>query len=576
MVVVLPTVMSGVGIGLEHLQRATPIISGFLLGYVAILPLLGRLSDLLGREPVFAGCLLAFAFGSVLTATAHGLGVLVVGRALQGLGGGGLIPVALSLVAAQWPPQARGLPLGIVGAVQELGSVLGPLYGAAVVAVAGWRTIFWLNLPLAAVLGTAFFLSRPVAAEHAEPRQPPARSGGFDFVGAALLGLGLAVLATALDAPAQLTDSVTLGGWLTPGAGGASWGPFTSRLALAGAGVLAAFVAWELLCPHAYRPLVAFRRLPDLLVEADVAGAALLAGFLACVVVLFSTADPGHQLVASSAPVVAPVGLGCLGAFAWRQGKARQPLLQPRSLAARPAWGALVVNLALGGALMAALIDVPFFARATIDPHSQVDAALVLLRFLVAVPLGAVLGGLLTRRSGRGPAVATMGMLLSAAMFVAMTSWSARALSVDWTVLGVTWPFRQSDVELVACGLGFGLVISPLNAAVLDHVEARLHGLATSLTVVARTVGMLAGLSALTAIGLRRFYEAQARIGSPFTLCPASPGSCPAYDRATNRALLAELHTIFAGAAVCALIAAVLAGLLLRSRGRLTPATVED
>jgi MFS family permease len=149
-VVALPSIMDSVGLGLDNLQRATPIISGFLLGYVAVLPLLGRLADLVGRRPVFVACLLAFAAGSVITASAHTLGLLVAGRALQGLGGGGLVPVTLALVAAYWPVDRRGVPLGVVGAVQELGSVLGPLYGAVVVAAAGWRWIFWLNLPWSA------------------------------------------------------------------------------------------------------------------------------------------------------------------------------------------------------------------------------------------------------------------------------------------------------------------------------------------------------------------------------------------------------------------------------------------
>ncbi|MDQ6836827.1 MAG: MFS transporter, partial [Actinomycetota bacterium] len=78
-VAVLPSIMAGVGLGVDHLQQATPIISGFLLGYTVVLPLLGRLSDAVGRAPVFVACLTGFAAGSVLTATAHTLPVLVVG-----------------------------------------------------------------------------------------------------------------------------------------------------------------------------------------------------------------------------------------------------------------------------------------------------------------------------------------------------------------------------------------------------------------------------------------------------------------------------------------------------------------
>src|SRR3954467_15134833 len=120
-VLALPDILTGVGIGLDELQRATPIIGGFLLGYTATLPLLGRLADLRGGVPVLVGCLVLFALGSLLTATAGGLGAAVTGRGLQGIGAGGLVPATLALVADRWPPERRALPLGVVGAVQEAG-----------------------------------------------------------------------------------------------------------------------------------------------------------------------------------------------------------------------------------------------------------------------------------------------------------------------------------------------------------------------------------------------------------------------------------------------------------------------
>src|SRR3954462_14400015 len=154
-VLALPDILTGIGVGIDELQRATPIIGGFLLGYTATLPLLGRLADLRGRLPVLVGCLLLFALGSLLTATAAGLGPAVAGRCLQGIGAGGLVPATLALVADRWPPERRALPLGVVGAVQEAGAVLGPLAGAAVPAVADGRAFFWLTrfLALALALG---------------------------------------------------------------------------------------------------------------------------------------------------------------------------------------------------------------------------------------------------------------------------------------------------------------------------------------------------------------------------------------------------------------------------------------
>ena len=80
----------------------------------------GRLSDLYGRRPLLFLCLAVFAGGSLVTASATDLGSVVAGRALQGLGGGGLVPVTLALVADLWPPERRSVPLGVIGGVQEL------------------------------------------------------------------------------------------------------------------------------------------------------------------------------------------------------------------------------------------------------------------------------------------------------------------------------------------------------------------------------------------------------------------------------------------------------------------------
>ena len=160
-VLALPDMMQTVGLAVDELQRAAPIVSGFLLGYVAVLPLIGRIADLRGRLPVLVGSLVVFALGSLVTAAAYDLPSMVTGRFLQGVGGGGLVPATLALVADLYPPHRRGVPLGVVGAVQELGSVLGPLYGAVVLAVADWQAIFAINLAVGLVLAVALRLRSP-------------------------------------------------------------------------------------------------------------------------------------------------------------------------------------------------------------------------------------------------------------------------------------------------------------------------------------------------------------------------------------------------------------------------------
>jgi hypothetical protein len=109
-------------------------------------------------------------------------------------------------------------------------------------------------------------------------------------------------------------------------------------------------------------------------------------------------------------------------------------------------------------------------------------------------------------------------------------------------------------------------VVAPVNAVLLAVTPASVHGSASALAVVARTIGMLVGLALLTAVALRRFTAQVAGIGSPFELCPRTPTNCAVYDRATEAAVLTQLHTVFAGAALAAALAAVAALALLRTR----------
>jgi MFS family permease len=531
-VLALPDILTGVGVGLDELQRASPVIGGFLLGYTATLPLLGRLADLRGRVPVLVGCLLLFAFGSLLTATAVSLGPAVAGRGLQGIGAGGLVPATLALVADRWPPERRSLPLGVVGAVQEAGAVLGPLAGAAVLAVADWRAIFWLNLLLGLGLAVGVGVGGRV-------RRP-------DPVGLVLAAPALLALALQLAAPAALVEDVTGGLLYVPVVSSVGFStPLVLVAVLAGAAAIVRSIARP---ERAVLPVVGLR---GLAAEVDVLGSALVVLTLGSLVWAFAAADPATQVVAYG-PVLLALAAVAGVAFLLHERRTPEPVLPLRALRPVGAWGAMVVNLLVGVALVAALVDVPLFARNTTTPGDQFGAALVLLRLLVAVPVGAVAGGWLCR-SVAPRFVAAGGTGLAAVAFVAMTGWDATSLD------GV-----GATVVLLAAGLGFGLAIAPVNTVLLAATGSDVHGTASALAVVARTVGMLLGLSLLTAVALRRFTAEVAAIGSPIELCPRSPAHCPAYDTATNAAILSQLHTVFAGAAVAAGLAAIAAVSLLR------------
>ncbi len=534
----LPDMMGSVGLSIDELQRAAPIVSGFLLGYVAMLPLIGRIADLRGRTPVLVAALLVFAFGSLVTAAAYDLPSLVGGRFLQGVGGGGLVPVTLALVADLYPAERRGVPLGVVGAVQELGSVLGPLYGAVVLTFGTWRDIFWINMAAGLVLAAA--VATLTAHPAAQPDTPRRRR--LDWIGLLLLALALAAMLLVMRQPNSLVTSVALGGPFVPFTdGGSIW---FSQIGAVAVVLALALLGWLLIAP---RPLV---DLPDWwrsVREADLVGAGLLSVALGGVILAFATADPEVQVFSPAGVwylVLAAVA-GVL--FALHNRRSTAPLIPRRAFAERPAWGALLVSFFVGAALIAALVDIPIFARITVAEGSQIKAALVLVEFLVALPVGALAGGVLTKRVSAGPLTAA-GMVLAAVGFWLMAGWGFESLDSVW-----------SSAVLAATGFGFGLALAPVNAALLASTEDSVHGVTSALLVVSRMVGMLVGISALTTIGLRRYYAVESGIPSPNDVCSDGRTRCAAYTRLIEQAGIEQLQAIFLGAVICAVVAAAAA-----------------
>ncbi|WP_240641103.1 MFS transporter [Nocardioides ferulae] len=539
-VLALPDMMTDAGIPIDELQRAAPIVSGFLLGYVAMLPLIGRIADLRGRLPVLVAGLVLFAFGSLVTTLAYDMPSMVAGRFLQGVGGGGLVPATLALVADLYPPHRRAVPLGVVSAVQEIGSVVGPLLGAVVLALADWRGIFLLNLAVGLALAAAV---RALGRRSGSAPEPA--PGRFDLLGAVFGTATLLLGGLLFVRPPDVLRDLYWGQLFIPYAGDGRW---LTPLGLATvAAALLTLARWL----TARRPLVDLRGWWGAAREADLGGATLLAIALGGVVLAFATADPEIQ-VFSDRGWWYLLGSGLAGAgFVVHLRRAQAPLLPRGALRRTPAWGAVLVSFFVGAALIAALIDIPLFARTTVHPDSQLAAALVLLRFLVALPVGAVAGGYLTRRLGSGP-VTAVGMASAAVGFWLMSRWEFDSLE-QWT----------ATIPLVLGGLGFGLALAPVNAAVLAATEHAVHGVVSAMVVVARMVGMLVGISALTTLGLRAYYAEQADLPPAREVCDGST-RCAEFTDLIRSAGIAQEHTVFLGAAVCALVAAGLALLLFR------------
>jgi MFS family permease len=170
---VLPAVVADLDVPIQTgLDEAAWAVSGYLLAYAVSMTFMGRISDLWGRRRVYLLCLIIFYLGSWWVAASPGwpadltyriaralaggrpdhslmaLYAMIFGRVLQAFGAGALVPVSMALVADLYPPDRRALPLGLIGAVDTAGWVLGHLYGGIMVQFFAWPVLFWINLPL--------------------------------------------------------------------------------------------------------------------------------------------------------------------------------------------------------------------------------------------------------------------------------------------------------------------------------------------------------------------------------------------------------------------------------------------
>ncbi len=415
-VTIMTDIMRDVGIPINKLQQVTPIITWYLLGYIAAMPLLGRLSDRFGRKLVLQASLLGFAAGSVVTAMSTDLTMLVIGRLIQGIASGALLPVTLALAADLWAARSRAAVLGGIGAAQELGSVLGPLYGIAVVLMlSDWQYVFWINLPLTVIAMVMIHFSLPGHDRSAEPER-------VDVVGGILLAIALGLAVIGLYNPA-----------------------------------------------------------PD--------GKQVL---------------PHYGLLLVGGAIVAAITFGLWERFA------RTRLIEPVGVRFVPFLASLGTSVCAGAALMVTLVNVELFGQGVLG-KDQTGAAFLLLHFLIALPIGALVGGWIATRIG-DKLVATVGMVIAAGAYWLVSKWGVDVLSVRHD-LGL-FSLPALDTDLALAGIGLGLVIGPLTSAALRVVPAAQHGIASSLVVVARMTGMLVGVAALSAWGLYRFNQILAALPS--------------------------------------------------------------
>jgi EmrB/QacA subfamily drug resistance transporter len=196
----LPTIVGDLG-GITHLSW---VVTGYLLAATVVGPLYGKLGDLYGRKTLLQIAIVLFLIGSALCGVSQNMTELIAFRAIQGLGGGGLIVTTIAVVGDIIAPRDRGRYQGFFGGVFGVSTVIGPLLGGFFVDNLSWRWIFYINLPLGlvalAVIG-AVFRARP---DHVQHR--------IDYLGAAALTAGLSaiVLATSLGGTTYAWDSTPI------------------------------------------------------------------------------------------------------------------------------------------------------------------------------------------------------------------------------------------------------------------------------------------------------------------------------------------------------------------------------
>ncbi len=227
---VLPKIMADLQVPIDtELNRATWVISGYLLAYTISMTFMGRLSDLYGRRATYLLCLGIFVAGSAAVALAPTLNGVIAGRVVQAFGAGALVPIALALASDLFAPDRRAMAFGVIAAVDTAGWMVGHLYGGVLMrAFDSWRLLFWVNLPLGII---AFGLTWWALRELPMQRVP----GTFDWPGALLITASLTMLNLGLSAGAELGQTDFYGQAAGPS-------PYALPLVLASIVLLAAFV----------------------------------------------------------------------------------------------------------------------------------------------------------------------------------------------------------------------------------------------------------------------------------------------------------------------------------------------
>ena len=383
----MPTVVASLG----GLDRYSWVFSAYLLTSTASVPLWGRLSDLYGRRRVYLAAIGLFLVGSTLAGVSQSMLQLVLFRAVQGLGAGGLIPLALTIIGEIYTLAERTRMQAVFSSVWGVSSIAGPLVGGFITDSISWRWVFYLNLPIGLI--------------------------------------------------AALIVHHTLG----PTRGCRAWGPLPEH---ARAGKVT--VDWQ--------------------------GGFLL--FLSTTLLLVALSE--------ASPVWAVIALGSIAAFAYVERTTVDPILPFALFRNRTVTVATAIGFLAGMALFGAIAFIPLLVQVTTGGSATSAGQILTPIYLMWVLASIVAARLLLRVGARASTVAG-----TAAIFVSFTA-------LPWLAVGSSRAAVFADMALMGTGLGFAML--SLLLAVQHSVLRTELGVATSLTLFARSIGGAVGVAIMGAI----------------------------------------------------------------------------
>src|SRR5215468_3981707 len=447
----LPTIVAQLG-GLTHLSW---VVTAYLLTSTVVGPVYGKLGDLHGRKIVLQAAIVIFLVGSALCGLSRNMPELIVFRALQGIGGGGLIVVTIAVIGDLIPPRERGRYQGLFGAAFGIATIVGPLLGGFFVDHLSWQWIFYINLPFGILTLVVIAVALPVPS--------PRRGHVIDYGGAALL-------------TAALTGIIlftSLGGTTFPWAS-----PVIVGLIAISVVATAGFIAFELRAPEPILPMSLFAN--------------------------------RNFAVASS------------------------------------------VGLIVGLALFGAVTFLPIYLQ-VVKGVSPSVSGLLLMPMMLGMLETSVISGRLISRFGRSKLFPILG---TATMTFGLGALSLLAIdSGDW----------QTAIDALWLGLGMGMVMQVLIIAVQNSVDYKHLGVATSGTMLFRSLGGALGVALFGAIFANRLHAQLAGPGMDFlaTVIPAAVrGLPPDLHQEYITAVMAALRPVFLAAAGISALGFVLTFLL--------------